>query len=1762
MSQHKSNKNSKSHRLHTILQGMPAWSFSALVVIAILWLTLAPRPLGETDFNLFEGVDKVVHALMFGGLTVTLLFDWSRKRNWANIPVIKAILFSIGSMLFGVAIESLQEAMNLGRGFEYADMTADGIGSFTVCLLWLILQKTRPGTKSDQSDQSDSSAKKHRIRSPWLRIPLKVLFWILLIIILVPVIIYIPPMQTLLKDVACSVIKDKMGMDVKIGEFRLTFPLDVKLMDVSAVEATGDTLASVGELVADVKLLPLLDLDVQLNDLELRRGYYRMVSADSSMIMKIRAGLLKVDPGSSANITKSEILLNKALLRDGDISLYMDVWKKEPTPADSIQPSTPFLIKAKNLNISNITFGMSMLPTIDTLNVAAKDIHLANAIIDLRTNDISADNLSLAHGKFKYVAPTAEYVRTHPAPIDTITPPSPPMKIRARDIAVTDFGGVYTIKGSRPLPGFDANYVEIFNTDIVLKNFYNEASTLELPIVSITARERCGLQITQGSGAFRLDSIGITLNDFRIKTPYSTAAFNADLPFALMEMKPDAPVNLDADLSLGLADIQSFMPTMGQYLKVLPQRSPLVAKVKARGDLSNVTISTLDAAMPGVFSLRASGHARNPLDFKRLDAFVDIDGEVSNPSPIMALAGPLGFDLPPFKLRGTASARNQEYGADFTLTTPHGNLAANGNVSLNSERYLADLEVHNLNVRNFMPDLGMGAVTATLHASGAGFNPLNAGAATDIDLSVASVEYQSSVLSDIDLQATLHNGEFSIYGSSLNPDLGFHIDLTGEILNGTYSARGTLRVEHADLQSMGFTPDICSGNADLIIDATATPDKWLYTAELDIENFDWNLPDQYIHLPNGAHICLDAKENSVLAQIESQQTNLDFTSSVGLKDVIDSFLAASDEAMLQLHKKELDVDAIQKKLPPFNLDMNASGNGLIKQFITSSGLSVDTVYATFTNDSLLRGDAGVLALNTGTMKLDTLSLNLDQRGTLLDYKIHMGNAPGTLDEFAQVDLNGYIGSNRLSAYLRQRNIQGEMGYRLGMTAAMMDSTVSMHFTPLKATIAYIPWTLNSDNHIDLNIHDFSLDANLLAKSKESSILIETQPNDTTGGNDLHLNLANIHVQDFLRMSLSAPPLTATVNSDLRLSYNGRALEGGGSLDISNFTYEKTCVGDVGLNLKAGMDPHGGSNIDLGLDVDGQENALLLRAVFINNPEAGLEPKDFNLVLDRFPLSIANAFIGSKTAKLGGYLNGEMEMTGKFNSPILNGQISCDSVSAYVNYIGTTLRFDTVPITVKDNVLNFDRFDVLAANNNPITLDGNVDASTLSDIALNLTLNGNNVQLIGNDKRAKSDLYGNLFVNLDASARGPLRLLDINASLSILAATNVGYNISTETALSMSDDNSDVVRFVSLSDTTQVAVADTVPSLMNMRITANLNIVPGAQATVNLSTNGTDKVQLSPSGNLAFFMNYMGDMKLTGQLNLGNGFARYSIPVIGLKDFVFEPNSYVLWNGDLMNPVINVKATDTMKTNIQQSGGDTHLVNFLVQLIVGGTLSNPSVAFDLSTNDDMTIQNELQSMSAEQRQQQAMNLLLTGQYTAGGMKTANGPIVGNVYSFLASKINSWTANHVRGIDLSFGVDQYNQTENGSKSTTTSYSYQLSKSLFNNKFKIAVGGNYSTDDSADENLTQNLISDISFEYMIKQTSTRTMLVKLFRHSGYESILEGEVTEMGVGFVMKRRLESLRGLFRFNPKRHKMQPEDSVATDSATDSLPVEAMKGGDK
>ena len=221
------------------------------------------------------------------------------------------------------------------------------------------MSEDKEGMTPDPASGQDEKCKKikrHLIRSKWLRIPLKCLMWLIIVILLIPIALYIPPVQTLVKNIACNVVEKSTGMKIGIDKFRLKWPLDVALHGVTVIEATGDTMVYARQVIADVRLAPLFKLDVDINELSLLDAGIRIMSPDSSMLMKLRAGEIDIDDKSKVDIKTLDIDINKVLVKDGNLSLDMDVWKKKDVPADT----TPISLKIRinEALLEDFTFGM------------------------------------------------------------------------------------------------------------------------------------------------------------------------------------------------------------------------------------------------------------------------------------------------------------------------------------------------------------------------------------------------------------------------------------------------------------------------------------------------------------------------------------------------------------------------------------------------------------------------------------------------------------------------------------------------------------------------------------------------------------------------------------------------------------------------------------------------------------------------------------------------------------------------------------------------------------------------------------------------------------------------------------------------------------------------------------------------------------------------------------------------------------------------------------------------------------------------------------------------------------------------------------------------------------------------------------------------------------------------------------------------------------------------------------------------------------
>ena len=133
------------------------WIATALVLLLILYLTLVPRPLPNTNIEI-PGLDKLAHAIMFGVLAFVTSIDMARRnrndiRTLSNSTI---IYISVIVAFVGLLIEILQQLMQLGRGGDLLDFIADIIGVIiasiiTVNFLKSLLNKPLDSVKTDNT---------------------------------------------------------------------------------------------------------------------------------------------------------------------------------------------------------------------------------------------------------------------------------------------------------------------------------------------------------------------------------------------------------------------------------------------------------------------------------------------------------------------------------------------------------------------------------------------------------------------------------------------------------------------------------------------------------------------------------------------------------------------------------------------------------------------------------------------------------------------------------------------------------------------------------------------------------------------------------------------------------------------------------------------------------------------------------------------------------------------------------------------------------------------------------------------------------------------------------------------------------------------------------------------------------------------------------------------------------------------------------------------------------------------------------------------------------------------------------------------------------------------------------------------------------------------------------------------------------------------------------------------------------------------------
>lgn len=1583
----------------------------------------------------------------------------------------------------------------------------------------------------------------------------RTLLLLLLVALLLPALLYVPAVQDLVRRKAAAYASQMLGMELSVARLRLAFPLRLTV-EGTLLRDGADTLLRCGRLSLDAALWPLLRKEVVVDRFELRDLAARYADSLGEMELHLAAGRFALEE-CRIGLPAQRVDLGTVSLSDADISLDLQA---TDTPEKTDSTASPaWTVAVGRLVVANTAFGMRTAPSVTELAVRLPGGMVERCVVRLGDRDVAVGSLLLERGEYAYRTAPAAADASQPVPAhatagssghdpaergaepESAAAESQPWSVLVGSVVLTDNRVEYGTLGHTPAAGFDPECIALSGLDLEIDSIRNRGAEIALLIRRMRFAERCGVDVQQLDGGFRMDSAGIALSDFNLHT--ASSSLQADLSAEAGALQADPAAAVAADLAARIAPGDALLLYPGLPLAALKGRDVRM-HLAADGTLGDIGRLTLGISSPGLAAVEADGAVRNLTDARRLAADLRFRGDFDNLNPLLALlpdtalrrrvAIPRGAGL-----RGRFRADGAAYDGTATLTAGEGRLLLDGRYDGRAERYDALLRCDSFPLGAFLPTDSLGAIDLLLTARGEGFDPFAARTSAALRAQVGRVVWQGRDLGGLELEADL--AEHRLTGRLLddNEALRLALQLEGELTAQAQRIALSGRVAEVDLAALGVTQEPLGGA--LTLDAEASAAGRTFAARIGLDSIEVRSDGRTDRIrPTAASFSTDSL--ATRAALRSGDLSLAFAAPGALDSLTAAFAAGADTLLGQLRTQHLDMERLGAALPAFGLHLTAGRNNIVNNLLKMRGASFDSlrVEAVHGDTLPLLVRTGVTNLASGGLRLDTAGIRLRQEGRQLTYGVLLDNTSGGLERAARGGLSGSLVADSCRLYLWLQDRAGEDVTRFGWDVVWSDSLVRATLGPAAPLFGSALWSVNPDNYVIYGF-DGTLRADLDLTHDGQRFALRTLPvSETPDAPDaLRLDMAGLRIASMLEALPEAPPLDGVLGAGIQLERRADSLAVGGEVSVAGLSYDGQRFGDVGLGLSyaGGRGYRGAFRMTL-------DSAEVLSARGSYEPQQP-QPLDFALTIPGFPLERANAFLPADLLRLSGTLGGTLRATGTTAAPQIDGGLHFTGTKLRVPMIGTSFALSSDTIRIRDSRVHFDRYAVTAPNKRALTLDGAFDLSNLTAPTADLALHAADFQVVNVARTERTAVYGTAYLDLNATARGPVDELAVRGRVALLGGTDITY-VMQDAPMDVRERPQQVVSFVSFDelDTQEPpAVPPRTVRIGGMDLQLDVDISDDVRAGVDLSADGQNRVDLEGGGRLTYSMNPLGDVRLTGKYLLSGGTVSYNPPVIARKVFKIRPGSYVEWIGDVADPSFDITAVETVRANVSTDGQQSRAVNFDISITIRNSLDNLEISFGLAAPEDLSMQNELNSLTAEQRANQAMGLLVYNTYSGPG-STAKVATGNPLNAFLQQELNRWAQNSIKGVDLSFGIDSYGESDPGGQHTD--YSYRVSKNLFGNRVRAVIGGSFSTDADPTQNLRENIIGDVSLEYMLDKRDN--MFIKLFRHTGYESILEGEITETGVGFVIRKRLLRFTDLFRLTKRRlEKQQKNDESAATS---------------
>ena len=1549
----------------------------------------------------------------------------------------------------------------------------------------------------------------------------------ILLILLVAVMLYLPPVQNWAVKHVAAYASETTGMDISVDHVKLVFPLKLGVEGVKvlqpidslknspnlALRTKKDTVADIQQMVVDVQLMPLFSNQVMVDELNFTKLKVNTTNFIHEARIKGDVGKLRLE-AHGIDLGKEHVNVDDALLSDARLSVELS----DTVPPDTTPSENFWKINIQKLKLKNTDFTLHMPG--DTLQVNA---YLGDAL---------ASNTYLDLYKSLYTVGRLEWQKGRVA---------------------------YDNHFERPvLSGMDFNHLALSDMTLKADSFYFCDSKIDVKINEAKFLEKSGLRISQMNGRFVMDSTKMQLPDIYLRTPVSKLKATIDMDLNAFSDKNPGKLTALLDGSLGKSDLMLFVgDALPKKMSKQWPYYPLSLKGSVKGNMQSLSFSGLQAVLPTAFTVKADGTLANLMDMDRLKADVNLDARTYNlgfatcmldPSLMKEIRVPSGISI-----RGNVHADGSKYATKLAIAEGKGKLKvnasadlkkkANGDFDMSRLVYQAKIQANNIQAKHFLPKQDLYSFTGNIEASGVGTDFLSSRTRLKARAKVASVHYGKYKIGNLLAVANIANGKIHADVDSKNNYLTGLVSLDALTNSKDIQATVTADVRHADLYRFQLTKvpmqaALC-GHIDVNTDLNDNNNIQATIGDITLRTAEKT------YRPVDILIDLYTRRDTTHAIADCGDFHLNMDAHGGYKSLLKCVDGLSNELMSQMKNRKIDQVRIRQQFPLGHIYLVTGKNNFISRFMEYCGYQFKSVEMDLNASPVagLEGYLNVDSLVAQGIQLDTIRALVHTEGDVIKYSARVENNKQNPQLAFRALVDGELQERGSNIAAKIYDANNKLGVDVGLAAMMQDNGIKVSLIDTHPILGYKKFTANDDNYLMLG-DDQRVSANLVLKAAgDMGLRVYSNDENEDALQDITVSLSNFNLDKVLSVIPYMPDVEGIMDGDFHVIQTKEELSVSSNLAIENLVYEKCPMGNVGSEFVYMPKSDGSHYVDGILNYDGEEVATV-KGTYRSEGDGYL---DANVGLEKLPLHFVNGFVPDQIIGLKGYGEGELAVKGSLSKPHVEGEMYLDSAYLVSEPYGVSMRFDDDPVKITDSKLLFENFMMYANNESPLTLQGSLDFSNLDRMMLNVRMRAQNFLLIDAEENLRSEAFGKAYVNFFGMMNGPLSSLKMRGKLDVLGNTDMTYVLK-ESELSTDNQLDELVKFTDFRNSKEETVVR--PAIEGFDMLLSMSIDESAHILCALNADKTNYIDLMGGGDLQMTYNPTESIQLTGKYTLSNGEMKYSLPIIPLKTFTIQDGSYIEFTGDPFNPTLNITATENMKSTVNEGEGTGRSVDFVCGVQLTQTLSKPGIQFIISAPNDMTMQDELNTMSVEERGKIAVTMLASGMYLAGG-NTSAFSMNSALSSFLNSEINNIAGSAMRSLGLDVGMTVDNSM-NASGGMHTDYNFKFAKRFFNNRLSFSVGGQVSTGAEL-ENATNNdaFFNNVELQYRLNEGASQ--YIRAFYNNNTYDWLEGQIGEYGVGFMWRRKLSRFMDIFRFKSEKQTlpaMKP-DSALLKKAPDS-----------